>query len=92
MAHRPRARSAYGERNREAPNAWPAIRGDVHGTLADASPKAYHEMRKDGSLNEVIQTHSKEGAEEVVGLMAKELNQHEAEETVMPDFPGPPEK
>ncbi len=49
-------------------------------------PKNYRQMRKDGTLNEFIQTHSKEAAEQVANLMQHGFQQHEAEEMVMPDF------
>ena len=48
-------------------------------------PKMVKEMRKDGTLNEAAQKASKRAAEQVANLMAHGLQEHEAEEYVLPE-------
>jgi hypothetical protein len=49
-------------------------------------PKMVKEMRKDGTLNEEVQKASKEASAQVAALMAKGLQNHEAEEFVLPEL------
>ncbi|QDX22481.1 hypothetical protein FP568_15275 [Pandoraea pnomenusa] len=56
-------------------------------------PKAYRQMQKDGTLNELAQTASKEAAKQVASLMEAGYQKHEAEEVVLPELILlPPEK
>jgi hypothetical protein len=49
-------------------------------------PKMVAEMREAGTLNQRAQTASKEAATQVARLMKAGLQQHEAEEFVLPDL------
>lgn len=49
-------------------------------------PKMVEEMRKAGTLDQRVQTASKEAAERVAALMASGAQKHEAEEMVLPEL------
>ena len=55
-------------------------------------PQNYQQMKADGFLNEFIQKHSQQAADEVAALMSKGLPQHQAEEMVLPEYLWPPER
>jgi len=50
------------------------------------------EMRAEGTLNKHVQDASKRAAEQVASLMEAGLQKHEAEEFVLPDILGRPER
>ena len=56
-------------------------------------PQRYKELKAAGTLNKRVQQASREAASQVASLMRKGLQQHEAEEMVLPDLIMlPPEK
>lgn len=52
----------------------------------DWRPKMVAELRKEGMLDHRVQQASKEAAQRVARLMESGLQQHEAEEFVLPDL------
>ena len=49
-------------------------------------PKMTAELRASGSMNEAVQTASKNAAAEVAQLMMAGFQKHEAEEIVLPEY------